>query len=411
MQNLSKWSLLKALVQDLHPAYFGVVMATGIVSIACKRIGLDEASSFLYALNLFQYAVLWCLLILRCFLFPQKVLSDLVDPGKGFGFFTIIAANSVVGLQVFFLGSSEIAAGYLWWASLCLWCLLIYPIFVGLITNEHKSNIDVSLNGGWLLAIVATQSVTVLGSTVPASISENLEVLYFILSSFWLFGTMLYIWIITLIFYRYMFFKFSPSDLMPPYWINMGAAAISSLAGLSMLDQINKVEFITELAPFIKGLSLMNWATATWWIPMLLFLGFWRHQIKKSPLIYNPLYWGLVFPLGMYAVCSYRLSLLFPSISFLIPLTRIFTGMALLAWTLTYLGLLSRIISPLVRLNKPAGQRSATHLCINIGRAILILGLCFYFIAGIFSFSSWEMPTIILLAAGVSLWFFGISKK
>ena len=42
---------------------------------------------------------------------------------------------------------------------------------------------------------------------------------------------MLYIWIISLIFYRYTFFRSRPSDLTPPYWINMGAVAISTLAG------------------------------------------------------------------------------------------------------------------------------------------------------------------------------------
>ena len=32
---------------------------------------------------------------------------------------------------------------------------------------------------------------------------------------------MLYGWIIALIFYRYAFFAMSPSDLAPPYWINI----------------------------------------------------------------------------------------------------------------------------------------------------------------------------------------------
>ena len=31
--------------------------------------------------------------------------------------------------------------------------------------------------------------------------------------------------------YRYAFFRFSPGDLAPSYWINMGAMAISTLAG------------------------------------------------------------------------------------------------------------------------------------------------------------------------------------
>ena len=46
---------------------------------------------------------------------------------------------------------------------------------------------------------------------------------------------MLYIWIISLIFFRYTFFTLSPADLSPPYWINMGAVAISTLAGTMLV--------------------------------------------------------------------------------------------------------------------------------------------------------------------------------
>ena len=44
-------------------------------------------------------------------------------------------------------------------------------------------------------------------------------------------GGMLYTWMMSLIFYRYTFFPFSPGDLSPPYWINIGAMAISTLTG------------------------------------------------------------------------------------------------------------------------------------------------------------------------------------
>ena len=57
----------------------------------------------------------------------------------------------------------------------------------------------------------------------------------FLALSMWLWGGMLYIWMMSLIFYRYTFFTMSPSDLAPPYWINMGAMAISTLAGTLLI--------------------------------------------------------------------------------------------------------------------------------------------------------------------------------
>jgi hypothetical protein len=89
----------------------------------------------------------------------------------------------------------------------------------------------------------------------------------------WLGGGMLYLWIIALIFYRYTFFTMSPSDLAPPYWINMGAAAISTLAGTLLVAAAPHSPVLEQVLPFVRGLTLLWWATATWWIPMLLILG------------------------------------------------------------------------------------------------------------------------------------------
>ncbi|MCZ7687660.1 MAG: hypothetical protein M5U28_56535 [Sandaracinaceae bacterium] len=99
-------------------------------------------------------------------------------------------------------------------------------------------------------------------------------------------------WLISLIFYRYMFFRFEPSDLMPPYWINMGAVAISTLAGALLVDAAASSAAMAPLVPFIKGVTLAFWATATWWIPMLLLLGAWRYAVRRVRFAYDPLYWG-----------------------------------------------------------------------------------------------------------------------
>jgi tellurite resistance protein TehA-like permease len=49
------------------------------------------------------------------------------------------------------------------------------------------------------------------------------------------------------------------------------------------------------------------WAFATWWIPLLVIMGAWRHGVRRSPLRYDPQYWALVFPIGMYSVATVRM--------------------------------------------------------------------------------------------------------
>src|SRR5690606_23214038 len=101
--------------------------------------------------------------------------------------------------------------------------------------------------------------------------------------------------------YRFTFLPLASANLTPPYWISMGAVAITTLAGANLLLSAGDSPLLEELRPFLKGFTLFFWAAGTWWIPLLVLLGAWRHLVRRLPLRYDPQYWGMVFPLGMYA--------------------------------------------------------------------------------------------------------------
>jgi len=134
--------------------------------------------------------------------------------------------------------------------------------------------------------------------------------------------------------------------LAPPYWINMGAMAISTLAGAVLVSRASDSDLLTALLPFVKGLTLLFWATATWWIPLLVLLGVWRHIVRKVPLTYDVVYWSAVFPLGMYTACTHRL-VETVDVPFLDVVPRYFVFLALAAWALTLFGLLWRQVRAL----------------------------------------------------------------
>ena len=63
-------------------------------------------------------------------------------------------------------------------------------------------------------------------------------------------------------------------------------------------------------------------------------------MVRREPLKYHPSYWALVFPLGMYGVASRRMidATGLTGLDWLPPLVL---AVALTAWTLTFVGLVT----------------------------------------------------------------------
>ena len=339
-----RFARFDAAIANFPPAYFALVMATGVLAVGCELLHIPTIAGALLPLNVAAYVILWLINGVRMVRHPRRFFGDFAVHQRGPGYFTMVAATSVLGVQLAVQRQMlEVARG-LWWTAFALWLVLTYAIFTALTVRKDKPGLAEGINGGWLTAVVATQSLVVLGAIAPPRFADNSELVILALVSLWLAGGMLYIWMISLIFYRYTFFRFLPTDLMPPYWINMGAMAISTLAGALLIRIAPSSQLLTSLQPFLRGFTLLYWATATWWIPMLLVLGVWRYVFRKIPLTYDPAYWGAVFPLAMYTTATFRLSEALGA-PFLMPIPRVFIVAALTAWLMTFLGMVLTLVT------------------------------------------------------------------
>lgn len=330
-------------LQSLSPAYFALTMATGIVSIASHLLGHQAVGLALFGVNVLAYAVLWIAYLARALRYPADFFGDMVSHAKGPGYLTMVAGTSLLGSQFWIYTDWHAVSVALWFLAIALWAALLYTFFVGAVVREPKPSLEDGINGGWLVITVATQSLAILGSFVIAALPRP-DVVLFACLAFFLLGGMFYILVIALIFYRWLFFRMDPVELTPPYWINMGAVAITTLAGSRLLLYAEAHPLAAMIAPFLAAFVLMFWATATWWIPALVAVGIWKHGVERLPITYNAGYWSIVFPLGMYtaATLTYAHALRADFLDF-IPQT--FIWIAWLAWALTALGLARRLVA------------------------------------------------------------------
>jgi tellurite resistance protein TehA-like permease len=109
----------------MHPAYFAMAMATGIVSVACHLVGFRLLARALFWLNVAIYVGLWALTALRLARYPAQVGKDFLSHGRGVGFFTTVAATCVLGTQFLVVGGMPRVALGLWVAGIVLWAGLI----------------------------------------------------------------------------------------------------------------------------------------------------------------------------------------------------------------------------------------------------------------------------------------------
>lgn len=335
-----------SMIRTLAPANFAMVMSTGIVSIALHLLGHPWGAWALFCVNSAMWLVLVFCYTLRAVVYPKDFFGDFADHNKGPGYLTIVAGTCILGNQFALLcGDFDTAQGLLL-VGMIVWFVCLWGIFFALFTRADKPAIDHGINGAWLVATVSTQALVILGCICVKYAEWDTETAFVLLVALFGLGLMLYIIMITLIFYRFCYKGLSAAQLSPTFWINAGAVAITTLAGSELLLHAHLSPFLLSVVPFLKGATLMAWATSSWWIIMLIMLGFWRHIGQKFPFTYEVGYWGMVFPMGMYTVCTYTMAeaLRLPA---LLVVPESFLGVALVAWLCTAYGLCAFVVRSL----------------------------------------------------------------
>jgi tellurite resistance protein TehA-like permease len=289
-------------IEGLTPGYFALVMASGIISTGLRFQGHAVLSGALLGVCVTAFVVLLTLTGWRLVSFRAAVRDDFADPRRGFGFFTFVAGTNVLGVRLGMEGHYELTAIGLAIAGTS-WLVLGYVVPWTAVLSRAERPVVGAANGTWFIWVVATQSVTIAAATLEAEFATGRRELALLAVTCWSVGVFLYAAAGTVVALRLMLYPFGPEDLTPPYWVSMGALAITVLAGARIVEMAD-APTVEVTRGLVAGLAVVLWAFATWLIPVLVAAGWWRHGRRNVPLRYEPTLWSIVFPLGMYAVAG-----------------------------------------------------------------------------------------------------------
>ncbi|MGH3069339.1 MAG: tellurite resistance/C4-dicarboxylate transporter family protein [Streptosporangiaceae bacterium] len=351
---MRSWRLrlrLRAAIRDLNPGYFALVMATGIVSKAMRLDGAARLSGLLLGAGIVAYVLLAVAYAWRLAGYRREFLADARDPGRAFAFFTFTAASDVLAARLAGDGHT-VAPAVLMAAGVVGWLLLSYSLPLLLVGTHGPQPALAGANGTWFIWVVASQSVAVAATSLHPPVPGALVA---IAVGCWAVGVVLYLLIAALVAVALLTYPVRPAELTPPYWVFMGATAISVLAGAQILE-LPPDPLSTSVRDVVAGLSVVLWAFGTWLIPLLLAAGAWRHLLHRVQLAYEPGLWSIVFPVGMYGVASHELGSAL-SVSWLVTLGRYEAWLALAVWAVVFLAMAGTLLRS-ARLPDPSAPAS-----------------------------------------------------
>lgn len=296
------WDRVRESVRGLAPGYFALVMGSGIISVGMALNGFELLSWILLAVCLASYAALVALTVWRIVVYRGAVVDDLMDSRRAFGFFTFIAGTNVLGVRLSMEGPHLPTALLLLVAALT-WLVLGYVVPWTAVLGTTERPVIAKANGTWFVWVVASQSVAVAAATLEPHYNDVRRALALVAVFSWSVGIFLYAAAGIFVAARMMQYALEPDELTPSYWVSMGACSITVLAGARIVEMAD-APMVDATRELVAGLAVVFWAFATWLIPPLVAAGWWRHHVHRVPLRYQADLWGIVFPLGMYAVAG-----------------------------------------------------------------------------------------------------------
>jgi tellurite resistance protein TehA-like permease len=319
---------LDVVLDGIPPASGAVVMGTGIVSIALYLDHRETLSRVLLALAGATWLTLGVLLPARAVLDPVRFRADRRMPAA----FTAVAGTGVLGTRLTILGWTWAGAALLA-IALAIWLFLIGPVLAHWRTPTVGSSFIIT---------VGTESLGLLAAAL--ALAEHAG---------WLLIAALVPFALGLVFYAMVVWRFDFRELLTglgDHWVTGGALAISTVTAGRITLASKHIALLGGAVGVLEAVSVALWALALIWLPALLAAEAYRPRPR-----YYVRRWSTVFPVGMYAACSFVVGDV-AGISGITRFAQVWVWVAVAVWAIVATGLARSVRSTLGHL-RAAGAR------------------------------------------------------
>ena len=288
-------------------------MGTGIVSIALSLDGQKTLSQVLLGIAAGMWLTLAVLVALRVRRDRPRFLADIRTPPA----LSAVAATEVLGTRIVKLGWTSAAIALLAIAAV-IWALLV-PVVL-----KHWKTPTV---GASLMLTVATESLAVLPASLAAR--EHAD---------WLLVTALVPFALGLCFYVFAISRFDLRQLRigrGDHWITGGALAISTLAAGRLATGARSLAILGN-GGVLQTVAVVLWVLTMLWLPVLV-----AAEMVRPRWGYDVRRWATVFPVGMYAACSFVVGIAATARG-ITDFARVWVWVSLALWLVVFGAMLGR---------------------------------------------------------------------
>ncbi|TVM03229.1 MAG: hypothetical protein CV087_06285 [Candidatus Brocadia sp. WS118] len=327
-------NVLKIATYSLDTRWFTAVMATIMIASLTQWYGYEAIAPYFFLASL---AILFSVVVFKAaqtVLFFRDVLEEILNTEKTLYFFTIVGVGSFIGICFSRIFHFHTTARIFWYVSIGLWLVISLSTFSILFLNPKSEDrkIEDVLHGGWFFATVGTQSTALLGIIVAEHTIKQVIFIHVFSFALWSVGASLYLVFMVLLVLRMMFYRFDRNTFLSPYWMNIGAAAVTAITGAVLHQHVQVVGGpFTDFLPFLKGISLFFWSFGLCWVPFLIILAVRKLIYSGEGLTFTVGYWEIAFALGLYADSTIHMVALFEG-RYLVVISTAFAIACITIW-------------------------------------------------------------------------------